>query len=351
MKKSTKTWWLVTPYVLLMILGAFLGIRGYVDAESTHAPALIATGVLTFAVALGLLPIALASAGQSGKMTKQLGAHMEGQAETLTQIHEHTMLSDSAKRIAYRREEREMLRRAIEEDIAHEDWEAASVLVMQMSEHFGYMQEAEEFRRHIEESRADAQNARLREAVQRCEALIGARQWTAAYAEAARIKRMFPDAPHVQELDQGVRAAWQDYKHALERQFLEAAGADDIDEAMEILRELDAYLTPREAEPYQEIARGVIGKARDNLGLQFKLAIKESDWTRAVVVGEEIMDEFPNTVMAREVRERIDVLRSRMAENAAGAAAPSQAQSAAQPHPQSRPSPIDEAAAAASQFD
>ena len=77
---------------------------------------------------------------------------------------------------------------------------------------------------------------------------------------------------------------------------------------------MDAYLSPREAQPYKEIARGVIGKARDNLGIQFKLAVRDQDWEKAIQVGERIMEAFPNSLMAREVRERIGVLRVRAAE-------------------------------------
>ena len=82
---------------------------------------------------------------------------------------------------------------------------------------------------------------------------------------------------------------------------------------MELLKELDKYLTEQEAEPFRETARGVIGKKRDNLGVQFKIAVHDREWVRAMRVGEQIIQEFPNTKMCDEVRGMIDLLRERAA--------------------------------------
>ena len=61
------------------------------------------------------------------------------------------------------------------------------------------------------------------------------------------------------------------------------------------------------------LAKGVIGKKRDNLGVQFKMAVHDHDWAHAVAAGEQIIAEFPNTRMAEEVRGMIDLLRERAA--------------------------------------
>ena len=97
------------------------------------------------------------------------------------------------------------------------------------------------------------------------------------------------------------------------------AEQDHTDEAMELLKEMDGYLTEAEAEPFREVARGVIGKARENLGLQFKVAVQDRQWATAAAVGRRIVREFPNTRMAQEVRGMLDGILSR-ANNSAGAA-------------------------------
>lgn len=315
-QKTTQSYWIVSAlyFVLLVGCGIFSLYGLLVENPSATSIALVPFTILGFVITAALLPIANTVLKQRHQQETTNRETAEKMTEMLEQIHEHTMLSDSAKRIAYRREERQMLRRAIEEDIELEDWDAATALVSHMSERFGYLEEAEEFRRHIDKRRADVMHRRLRDSIEHCEALTAAREWTAAYAESARIKRMFPDAPQGHDLDLQVRRAWRDHKETLEQQFLDAAGQSDAEQALEHLKELDAYLSPREAEPYKEIARGVIGQARDNLGIQFKLAIRGQEWAHAVRVGERIIDEFPNTLMAREVRERIGVLRVRAAE-------------------------------------
>ncbi|MBL1218615.1 MAG: hypothetical protein D8M59_14115 [Planctomycetes bacterium] len=306
--------WLVVTYFLLLILGLFLLLTGY-RAAGANIPGehLVILGILCVVITASLIPVGVAQirAGRAANAALKQCELLKKQIEILTQIHEHTMLSDSAKRIAYRRNEREMLRKAIEEDIAQEDWDAALVLVDDMSERFGYREEAEEFRHHIEQTRQHVVQQRIDEAISHFDTLVEKRVWSEAYAEAARLQRLFPDARRVVGLERRVRQAWEDHKHLLERRFLEVASRGESEPAMDILRELDQYLSEREAEPYREVARGVISQAKENLGLQFKMAVQDHDWQRAIQVGQRIVQEFPNTLMAREVRERIDMLRLR----------------------------------------
>ena len=63
----------------------------------------------------------------------------------------------------------------------------------------------------------------------------------------------------------------------------------------------------------------MIGKKRENLGVQFKLAVHDREWLRSVAVGEQIIREFPNTRMADEVRSMLDLLRERAAGQRAAA--------------------------------
>jgi len=144
--------------------------------------------------------------------------------------------------------------------------------------------------------------------------------WDSAAIEATRIGRQFPDSPRVQDLEQRLAEARQRHKLALEQQFLEAAQRNDIELAMDLLKDLDAYLTEAEAEPFRETARGVIGKKRDNLGVQFKMAVHDHEWHKALTVGQQITNDFPNTKMAAEVRSMTPLLRERAkAEEAAEA--------------------------------
>ncbi|MEQ8317689.1 MAG: hypothetical protein RIE77_02645 [Phycisphaerales bacterium] len=231
----------------------------------------------------------------------------------LRSLGEQAALSDDARRVLHRTRERTLLRRAIEEDIAAEDWEAALVLSGELADRFGYRQDAENFRRRIDRSRRATLEHQLNNAMTQLEDLVLHRQWEEAQREAVRIARTFPEAPRAQAAPERVSREVERFKADLERQFLEAAEDDRVEEAMELLKRLDHHLSEDEAAPFREVARGVIGKARENLGAKFKLAVRDKRWIEAASHGERIIAEFPNSKMAAEVRELLDGIRERAA--------------------------------------
>lgn len=238
----------------------------------------------------------------------------------LRQMNARLLLSDTAKRIAYRQEDVNSLRRAIRDDMAKGDYDAALVLVQEMSHTFGYREEAEQFRDQIAQARHKDQERKIGAATKTLDDIIARRDFDAASRESAKLQRLYPDSETVRLAVRRVVQAREQYKHQLEREFLAAAERDDVERAMQLLTELDRYLTEEEAEPFRETARGVIGKRRDNLGVQFKIAVHDKEWTRAVHVGEQIIRDFPNTRMADEVRSMLDLLRERAAGQQAVAA-------------------------------
>ena len=201
------------------------------------------------------------------------------------------------------------LGKAIHEDIVRQDFEAAMVLVTEMSQTYGYRQEAEDYRDEITRARAAATAQQINQAIAHFEGMLERFEWDGAAAEAAKLQRLYPPTPPPCAISaSGRRESRETHKHDLERKFLQAAERDDVELAIETLKELDKYLTESEAEPFRETARGVIGKKRQNLGVQFKLAVHDKEWTQAVRVGEQIIREFPNSKMADEVRGMLDLL-------------------------------------------
>ncbi len=234
-----------------------------------------------------------------------------GIAKALAQMTEHAALSDDARRVIYRRQEREMLCRAIEEDVAAEDWDAASVLVGELANRFGYRADAEEFRSRIDSARRQTMDRKVNDAISLLDGLIIQRRWDDAVGEAARIIRLYPESPRTAGLMRRVEVARDNYVQEVERNFLVAAQEDRVEDAMRMLAEIDQYLTEAQAAPFREVARGVIGKARENLGAQFKLAVQDRRWRDAALVGDKIIQQFPNSRMAAEVRGLIDGIRTR----------------------------------------
>jgi len=272
----------------------------------------VVMGVL---IVLAIAPMgimaAYRSAGLAGSQT--IERKVDDLVDAVQSFTREGGLSEGAKRVLHRREERELLRRAIEQDIHAQDWDAAMVLVKELAERFGYRADAEEFRGRIERARAQTLDTRVIEDLAGLDELIRTQKWTEAYAEAARIHRLYPESHRVEGLRERVNEARSRYRKDLERRFLIAAEREQIDEAMRLLKELDQYLTPAEAERFSEVARGVISKSRENLGVRFKLFVQDHMWAAAIDTGEQIMAEFPNTRMAQEVREMLPVLRERSA--------------------------------------
>ena len=294
-----------TAYSLILI-----AVAAYFAFNLAGQDRLVA--VVALSVFLAVLPIALLLAAPRRGETSQ-HTEIRKLAEAVNTMVQESGLTEGAKRVIHRREERDIIRRAIEQDIADKDWDAAMVLVKELAEKFGYRVDAEEFRQRIEKARLQTLDADAAQALSQLDELLRHRQWAEAYAEAARIQRLYPDSHRVVGLRERVDREFELYRKELERRFLIAAQREQVDDAMQLLKELDQYLAPHEAEPLQEVARGVITKSRENLGVQFKLLLQDHQWQEAIDVGEQIVREFPNTRMAQEVREVMDSLKQRVA--------------------------------------
>lgn len=245
---------------------------------------------------------------------------LDEQTALLRQIHEHTMLSEGSKRLLYRTKELDLLRHAIEEDIARGDYDAALTMCTTMAEEFGFRSEAEAFRETIESMRREHYEKSLQESMATLEAAIAEHDWAAARQEAARVRRLFPEAGIVEELDARIEAARESHKAAMIERFVAAAEHGEDETAMRLLRELDRYLTREDATRLHDTAQGVVGRHRENLSVQFNIAVRDRNWAEAVRVGNDIVREFPNSKMAEEVRSMIEVLQTRATHAAVHAA-------------------------------
>jgi len=302
MERSPPYWTIALYVILFAAAGAVLA-----QGVTLSSEAFMLIGGLGMIVVAALAPIGIRMARPApvaGESTNSL-------VDAIEQLAEQQALSDDARRVLNRARERELLRRAIDEDISNEDWDAAMVLVKELAERFGYRSDAEEFRTRIETARYQTVERRVDEAIRKLDGMIVQVRWEDAQFEAARIGRLYPDSPRVEGLRHRVEQARARYKAELERRFLLAAEQGQVDDAMDLLKELDQYLTEAEAEPYREVAKGVIGKARENLGVQFKLAVQDRQWHIAAAVGDQIIRDFPNSRMAQEIREIIDSIRQR----------------------------------------
>lgn len=293
--------WLGVVYVVALALSIMLVVRGDYQLGAMGAMLVLTMGPVSFVIALTHVDRSRAA----------LMDRVDELARTVRALNAHASLSNDARRVLNRQAERDLLRQAIEEDINNKNWDAAMVLVKELAENFGYCADAEEFRRKIDQARSQTLEREVADAIGYLDGLIIQRRWDEAMADAGRIQRLYPDSPRVDGLRARVEEARTSYRKELERQFLQAAQEGRAEDALSIMKELDPYLTPAEAEPLREMARGVIGMARDTLGASFKMAVQDRNWREAARLGDRIIAEFPNSRMAAEVRDVIDGIRMR----------------------------------------
>ena len=277
------------------------------------ALASLALGVWVF-VAYGVLQVVLAN-----ERAVTITAGAVDRAETLLQdqagssrkLVELAALSDQAKSLIYREAEIDTISEAIHEDILRQDYPAAEAMIDAVEKKLGYVDIAARLREEVDSSRKRTHEEKIDAAVARLSAITEKRDWARAMREAQRLLRMFPDNPKVQSLPAQVTKARSDHKKLLLDSYDEAVKKNDVDKGIELLKELDLYLTPQEAAALRESARGVFKTKLYNMGVRFAIAVSEEQWADALATGQQIVEEYPNSRMAHEVRAKLELLRTK----------------------------------------
>jgi hypothetical protein len=180
-----------------------------------------------------------------------------------------------------------------------------------MENAFGYRQEADRFRSQIDQSRQDLVRRQILDVAAVVDRHSRAESWPEALRESQKIAQQFPDRSDATNMPQEVENRRLAQKQQLIESWNDAVQRHDVDGSIEILKRLDMYLTPAEAEKYQETARGIFKEKLNLLRTQFSVAVQDRRWSNAIELAETIMREFPNTQMAKEARDMLDTLKTR----------------------------------------
>ncbi|QDU34210.1 hypothetical protein KS4_22750 [Poriferisphaera corsica] len=310
---------LIVAFISAVVLDGRYGMDRVVAVYTPGSMVFIYTAMLLPALLTGVIGVALLimgslRAGIWGNEAKRMAEMQTEMMQRLDEMNDRLLLSETAKKIAYRWHDVDALRKSIREDINAKRFDAALALIGEMSESYGHVEESENFRDEIHAARRAEMESKITVAITQIEKVLDENDYEKAMQDARRLMRLYPESERAKAMPERVADARDDYKNQVEREFLVAAGKDDVNRAMDLLKVLDVYLTPSEAEPLREVARGVIGKLRDNLGVQFKMAVHDGEWRAAVKVGGQLVEEFPNTRMAAEVRGLMDELKKRVGE-------------------------------------
>ncbi len=236
---------------------------------------------------------------------------LEDQADSTRQLTDMASLSDQAKSLIYREKETEAFRDRVHDALVRQDYSTAEEIIESIEKKLGYAQVADELREELENFRKATIEEKVDAAIARVQAIIDSHDWNRAARQARRLMEVMPDNPKVKALPQRIEQAKTRHKRELLNKYREAVEKNDVDRGIELLKELDLYLTPQEAAALEESARGVFKARLHNLGVQFALKVTDEQWTDAISVGNEIIREFPNSRMAQEVRGKMNILREK----------------------------------------
>ncbi len=270
-------------------------------------------GVLvTWPLALGAYQRAKLAAASSGVLLEASRA----QLNALERISEQQLISDRAKSVAFREKDRDAFRRAIEEDVAKNDYEAALALTEQMDREFGYKFEADRLRAEVLLKRDAEVDRQIDAAMVLIDRHVASEQWQSAYREAEKLRARFPSSARAEELPSEIEARRQAVKKQLHARLVESDRVGHFDEGIAVLRKLDAYLTPVEATQLEDVARRLFKNKLTQLGDAFRNAAGSRKWNDAIRISNQIIAEFPNTQMAKEAKDMLPTLEQRQREEA-----------------------------------
>ena len=309
---------LVTAVALLGIIGGtVVMVVGAMRLRLESGIGLIAIGgtiVGASIVTISITRLALKIESNTFRLyaeTRELLELISHSSQTLDKIAENTSISDAAKSIAHRDQERHALREAIYEEIRREDYEGVFHLIDDLETRLGYREEAAKLREENKDAYTTAFRSKLAEAIEHVNSLFAERRWLQATGEIERLEKLMPSEPRIVELWKRLDERRENHKQTLLRDWKAAAAENNVERAITILKEIDDYLTREEARAMESGAREMFKERLAQLGLQFQFAVNEKRWRDALACGLELMEEFPNSRAAQEVGDHLGALRSR----------------------------------------
>ena len=301
----------VVPVVSFIVLGDNgTGVGGVSSALLYCGAAILLGAILYTLVRISTLTDAVK--GNSVKLdvlTKTLSSI----TDELAEISQTTRLSESAKAIAFRDTERSSLQEAVALKLQRQEFEAAYELIDDIAVRREYRDLAERLRTQAQQLQGAAREDRIRQFVLQIEGLLADHHWSKASLQIEGLIKAFPNSNAARALREKLFVAKGKHKKTLLSAWDDSAREQDTDRRLEILKELDIYLTPNEALALQEAAKDIFKNKLHNLGVQFSLAVSDRNWDDALKVGQQIIEGFPNSRMSGEIREKLSVLKQNAA--------------------------------------
>ena len=301
--------------LVVVLLTLFTGIFDKAEASSISPLArLVAISVFLVVVVTMLLKIfkILDSLAENNAKLEKVAETLDRNRAALTQINQSTRLSETAKTIAFRDADRQTLREAVFDKLQQQDFDTAYEMIDEIAHRPEYKDLAEQLHAQADKYRSATDQERINQVIVYIEKLFENSQWAKASTQIERLIKIYPNSEKAKAMRQNLLDKKEERKKALLTAWDDAIKRQATNHSLEILRELDLYLTPNEGLALQEAARDVFRNKLHNLGVQFSLAISEKRWAEALRTGRQIIRDFPNSRMAEEIREKWDVLEQKV---------------------------------------
>jgi hypothetical protein len=248
---------------------------------------------------------------ESDAKLDKIAETLEKNRSVLTQINQCARLSETARAIAFRDADRQSLREAVFDKLQQQDFDTTYAIIDEIAYRSEYKDLAEQLRAEADRYRDATDQERENQVIAHITKLFDTYQWAKASSLIERLIASSPKSEKAKAMRQKLLEKKEERKKILLTAWDDAVKRQDTDRSLEILRELDLYLTPNEGLALQEAARGVFRNKLHNLGVQFALAVSEKQWGKALEAAKQIVHDFPNSRMAEEIRENWDVLKQK----------------------------------------
>jgi hypothetical protein len=272
------------------------------------ALALLATVILILSKTFKILN----SLSENGAKLEKITETLEKNRSVLTQINQNTRISETAKAITFRDADIQSLRETVFDKLQQQDFDATYEIIDEIARHVEYASLAEQLRTQANNFRDATDAERVNQVIAHIEKLFESSQWAKASTQIERLIRDFPKSENAKAMRQKLLDKKEERKKILLNAWDDAIKRQATDRSLEVLRELDLYLTPNEGLALQEAAKDVFRNKLHNLGVQFSLAVSGKQWEKAIEAGEQIIRDFPNSKMAEEIHEKWDILKQKV---------------------------------------
>ena len=305
-------WCIITAGVSLVVLllAAFIS-QGTGQAAGAIQPlsylilvVMLAAVVVILAVTLKKLDII----GENNARLEKICENLEKNRSELLQIKQNTRLSETAKAIASRDADRYSLREAVLDRLHQQDFNATYEIIDEIAHSTAYKELAEQLRTEADEYRQATDAERESQVIVHIENLLENFQWVRASNLIERLITAAPKSQTAKAMRQKLIDKKEERKKALLNTWDDAVKRQATDRSLQILRELDLYLTPNEGLALQEAARDAFRTKLHNMGVRFSLVVSGRQWEKALEIGRQIVQDFPNSKMAGEIREKMKIL-------------------------------------------